>query len=380
MSTSSSRQQQQGGDEVDGSVPPRPGQADLAEQRSLWLLHPRDAALQWLKTRPGRALRSHSLDQYAAMLAAAPAWWSSPRDGAGRTGRSTATLLNADAIDINDFLASRGRRKEDETLKASLNTHRRYLVLLDSLFDHLVEIGLRRDNPAKDLLKNPDLANPARGTPMFLPAWRAEEYIAAVRAEPVETWRQRRDRALRLIFLATGITLEEARSLRAIDVYFGRPDAPAGDRSDAPRLSIAAHGSVAARSVPMPSWFVDDLRAWLKDRDDLVIDRQGGADEVERQRARFQAQPVFFSTQQDDGDLRPLTDVEIYEIVTVTLRAVGHNVARMGPHTLRNTFAIRQMDHGVKDETIRRWMGLRTNFTLDSLRKQVPLAAGETVY
>lgn len=367
-------------EDVADSDKQRPDSADIQQLRALWLLKPREAALQWLKARPGRALRAHSLEQYAAMLAAAPAWWSSPRGAhPPRIGRPATTLLNADAVDINDFLSSRGRRQQDERLRASSGTHRRYLVLLDSLFDHMVDLGLRCDNPAKELLKQPDLANPARGAPMFLPAWRAEEYIAAARAQPDQTWRHLRDRALRLIFLATGITLEEARSLRATDVYFGQPNVPAGDRSDAPRLNIAAHGSVGARSVPMPTWFIDDLRGWMNARAGLALDNPRDPNQAERLRVRLQAQPVFFSMQ-DGGELRQLTDVEIYEIVTVTLRAVGHNVARMGPHTLRNTYAIRQMDHGVKDDTLRRWMGLRTNFTLDSLRKQVPLAAGETVY
>lgn len=367
--------------EVAGSDSPGT-EADLAELRSLWLLHPGDATRQWLKKRPGRALREHSLEQYAAMLAAAPTWWSKVRNAApGQAPRPLATLLSADAVDINDFLASRGR-PDDATkeVKASLNTQRRYLVLLDALFDHLIELGLRRDNPAKGLLKHPDLANPARGAPVYLPAWRVEQYISVVRAAPVQTWQQHRDRALRLIFLATGITLDEARTLRAADVYLGRPDAPAGDRSDAPRLNIAAHGSVAAHSVPMPGWFLEDMRAWMKERDSLVIGTQEAADQLERSRARSQARPAFFSAQQEDGELRLLSDVDIYEIVTIPLREVGHNSSRMGPHTLRNTFAVRQMDHGVKDETIRRWMGLRTNFTLDSLRKQVPLAAGEMVY
>jgi len=363
---------------------------DLDQLRMQWRLHPESAVIDWLKARPGAPLRAHSLTQYATMLAAAPDWW---RDGLAepadretrrrgparpRWSGAASTLLDADDAALHAFLNSRGRG----TAAASAGTLRRYLVLFDSLFDHLVELGLRTDNPAKEMLaRTPELHSPDRSAPTFLPRGRADAYLLAVRAQPATTWRQQRDRALRLIFLATGITLEEARTLRANDVYLGDPSSE-DSREDAPRLNLGQHGRVKARAVPMPAWFLNDMRQWMQARSTTMLATlsAGDASVATALREQLATGPVFISSQLEKGAPAALSDIEMYEIVRPMLREAGHDGDRLGPQTLRNTFAVRQLDNGVKDETIRRWMGLQTNFTIDALRRQLPLADGERIY
>lgn len=320
---------------------------------STWRTDPKAAARAWLNSRRSRAYREHSLDQYVSMVGAAATWWT--KEGSG------ATLLTATEADVLQFLQSRGRG-DPPTLSAT--TSRRYLGLLNDVFQHLATSGWRSDNPVPNLLRQPHLGAPDRAAPTYLQQDLADQYIAWVRQQPLQSWRDHRDRALRLIFLATGITVEEAKKLRPHDVYLG---------ANAPGIDVAAHHRVKARRVPIAAWAVEELAAWSAER----------AAKAEHIGVTATAGPFFpgHSTWGPKPKEAPaLGSTEIYEIVRPGMEHVlGADAARLGAQTLRNTFAVRQMKAGATDDSVMRWLGLETTFSLSALRRQIELHAGERV-
>jgi site-specific recombinase XerD len=320
-----------------------------------WRLDPKTAARNWLQGRRSRAYREHSLDQYVAMVGAAATWWTEQGGG--------ATLLTATGEDVLAFLQSRGRGNAPNL---SATTTRRYLGLLGDVFQHLVDSGWRADNPVPGLLRLPHLGFPMRAAPIYLKEDLVDAFIAWVRAQPLVTWRDQRDRALRLIFLATGITLDEARKLQPRDVYLGL---------DTPGLQVSAHHRVKARRVPIAPWAVADLAAWINERTthaaSIGVTPTTG--------------PIFPANSTLPLTHKPrmapaLCSTEIYEIVRPGMEHVlGEGAERMGAQTLRNTFAVRQLKAGASDDTVMRWLGLETSFTLSALRRQIELHSGESV-
>lgn len=333
--------------------------SDLPEDA--WCSRPREAAAAWLSNRSDKTYQAHSLEQYVAMLGAATDWW--------QQEERDMTLLTASADDVLAFLATRGRVAKNSACPdriASPTTKRRYLGLLDAVFSHLQTQGLRHDNPAAELLQNPELNAPARSAPTFLCSEAETRYVEWVRHAPVDTWRERRDRALRLIFLASGITLEEARRLRVADINFDQDDST---------LEIGRHHRANARSAPLARWAVDDLQQWMDVRP-RAVKELGVVDSG----AVFLSSIIGPAAQGGVQLSTALSDTEIYEIIRPAMEvAVGENALRLGPQTLRNTFAVRQLRHGASDASIMRWLGLHTSFTLSALRTQIGLAAGEKV-
>ena len=82
----------------------------------------------------------------------------------------------------------------------------------------VVLVVLGRANPASDLpalARHQAVERPAR---KLMREDQEQAYIDWCMAQPAERWDQIRNRALRLIFLASGITVTEARLLKATEV------------------------------------------------------------------------------------------------------------------------------------------------------------------
>lgn len=335
-------------------------ETDWAAGCGRWLDNPRAAFAQWKLSQRVRGVEfeAHSIEQYASMWGRFCTWLAQP--GAGRPLR----IDEVSEIDIERFLAQlRGGRLRDRAPAQS--TIRRYLFLLHRTFEHLTLLEVVDANPCAELpqlKRHQASARPARA--LLLPA-QEERFIAWSLARPERRWDHCRNRALRLLFLASGITVGEARALRVRDVLI------AADGMDA--VSVAAHGNTAARSAPIAAFAVEAVANWLRVRAML---RAPGEQLFNTKTMRPSADPG-----EDSGLPAPasLSAEEIYDIVAAGLRECGYVARRAGPATLRNAFMARQIRNGVTLERIRDWVGLRTVEPLRLLQRQVPIRSDGVV-
>lgn len=322
-------------------------------ERLAWQHQPREAFRQWLCRQPGPGYAPHSVAQYVAMVGAVADWLRDTERG---------TLLSARAEDLSAFLAARGGRGGHG---AAATTVRRYLARLDALFVDLAARGLRDGNPAASLLRQHARTGPERPLPPALTPAQSEVYIRHVLAQPQRHWVDLRDRALQAIFLATGLTVDEVQRLRL-------PALRLDERQ--PVVDVQAHGPVPRRQVPVPPWALPVLAAWRDRRASFDFGVQPGADTVFVTRRRS---PVV-SPEIDDPVPDGLSDSEIYQVVRDAVQACGDRHEQLGPQTLRNTYALRQMQAGASDAQLQRLLGLHTGFTLHALRRLQPTAQAST--
>lgn len=320
--------------------------ADIPEAE-LWAQSPRISFLKWKKSlRPlKREFSPHSLEQYEAMFGAYLTW----------AAEHGVRVLKATSADIERFLDSRiGRNGEP----AARTTRRRYLHLLNNVYEHLVEIELRISNPAGHLTELNRHQAFERPAPTILPAPLAEKYIAWVSAQPQEHWCEVRDKALRLLFLASGISVLELQGLRISDVRGGTGQVPM-------TLNILPHNFIDAHATPVAAFAQPILLAWIE----LLGQRWPLAGRPDDH--VFPAR--YFGFGIDRPDAAAVSSVECYLIVQSAMKAIGYEHARQGPQTLRNSFIARQVAEGTPQLRITQWLGLRTLETVQRVTKMVPV-------
>jgi integrase/recombinase XerD len=306
-----------------------------------WSLDAREACRTWL-SRSADNYASHSVAQYTAMVGTAADWLHEHRQ---------LNLLTAQANDLDAFLKSlRGRQDQP----ASSSTLRRYVSTLGKLYGHLVGEGLRQDNPMEALQRHQLQSGPARSAPRFLSWAQSERYIEWLDHQHPQGWCDSRDAALRAIYLATGITVEESLQLKVHDLHLGTVNG---------NLQIRTRSPLTTRQLVLPVWSLASLRAWAEHRAGLGVGGQ----------ILFVARHRSPTTSVDGGipSAHAVSTSELYDIVRPAVEAAGLADGQLGPQTLRNSYAVRQLHQGVDNQTLMRWMGLRTSFSIDAIRREL---------
>lgn len=155
-----------------------------------------------------------------------------------------------------------------------------------------------------------------------------DEIDALLQAPDQSTWVGRRDHALLLVAVQTGMRASELITLRCTDVHPGTG------------AHVRCHGKGRKeRCVPLRRDSVTTIRAWLKER--------GGQPE----------DPVFVNQR-----MNPLTHDSLAYLVSQNLkvaRAVCPTLEkkRVTPHTLRHSCAMVLLQGGVDQITIALWLG-----------------------
>lgn len=316
--------------------------------RSPWTLNVRGACRAWL---------SHSVDNYAKQsIAQYTAMVGTTADWLHETRR--LNLLNAQGSDIDAFLKSLHGRNEQP---ASISTLRRYVSTLGKLYGHLSSQNLRQDNPMEALQRKQQAAGPVRSAPRFLSWEQSEHYIECLNKQIPVGWCDQRDRALRAIYLATGITVEESLQLKLQDLQLN------GTGSS---LQIRTRSPLTTRHLLLPSWSLDVLKAWAGCRVSLGLASQ----------VLFVARRRSPTVSVDGGvpSAHAVSTSDLYEIIRPAVEASGLADGQLGPQTLRNSYAVRQLHEGVDNPTLMRWMGLRTSFSIDAIRRELDQLSGPT--
>jgi integrase/recombinase XerD len=313
---------------------------DIATQQERWARDPRQASRDWLGAAGGPGYAEHSIAQYAAMIGTAADWLDA---------HAGQTVWQAQARDIDRFLkglAGRGGRP------ASASTVKRYVATLNMLFSHLQLTGLRASNPMDELRHAAVRQGAVRQAPRFLTTAQCDLYQAWVLSQASAHWCDKRDAALRAIYLATGITVEESLALSWRDLRL--KDSP-------PHLRVRARTAVQDRRIPLPAWSLPVLSDWVACR--MALPVLGDAMFLARKRSP--------TVEVDGGEALAsvISTSEIYDIVRPAMEAAGLDDEQLGPQTLRNSYAVRQLSQDVETALLQKWMGLRTAFSIDAIRR-----------
>lgn len=312
-----------------------------------WVEQPDIAFRRWKLSQRIRhkEFNDHSVEQYGTMFGAFLRW----------LAERGMTLTTARSEHLDLFLASKAGR---DGKPAAPTTRRRYLRLINSVYEHLRLLELRKDNPAAplvDLTRHQDFEKPA---PTLLPFSLAERYGEwSLIHTGAGHWVDERNRALRVIFLASGITVKEAQLLSPADVL--------ADEDGTVQLSVPAHGFVLARVAPMAEFARDAVLTWSRKLREIAPNCP----------RLFPARNFGFAI--DKPEDFAVSSTEIFLIVQEAMTAIGYERQRQGPQTLRNTFIARQIYEGRPTERIMAWTGLNSPETVNRIAKLVPLREGE---
>ena len=161
--------------------------------------------------------------------------------------------------------------------------------------------------------------------------------------KPFEGWKRRRDRAMQLMMLCAGLTVSEVIGMLIDEV--GRQ--PGLDGTLALNLTPAAkqktsyeHRTVVQKEA------VPDLLAWLDERQQLPCPGS-----------------LLFP-----GNLEgtPLNRTSVYRQVKGTFERAGIDIARSGGRTLRNSFAVQEIDEGTSAAELAEHLGLALERSVDA--------------
>lgn len=243
------------------------------------------------------------------------------RFAAARLGRSPSELALADldAGFLGDFLdhleRDRGNSARSRNARlAALHAFFRYVAL---------------NEPAHALHCQRVLAIPSKRFERGLVEFLGDEEIEALLDAPnVSTWIGRRDRALLLVAVQTGLRVSELTGLRGRDVVFGTG---AHLRCDGKGRKL--------RCTPLRRDVVKILDAWMRERP-TALDT-----------------PVFPSSR--GGRLSGDAVERLVAKYTAVARAHCPSLAckQITPHTLRHTAAMQLLRRGVDRTVIALWLG-----------------------
>jgi len=294
----------------------------------IWLVAPNDAYVQWQREEATgsdrRAFADQSIVQHCSMFSRFNDYLIAHR----------ATVASFGADHIDGFFAELAQDCAPGT-----TTRLRYLKLIDRFTRHLVNIALRGDNPAAQMLVNESWPQD-EPTPIYLSSEDDARLQAVCVATEGAAFKELRNTAIVALFLASGVTAAELKQLRVddLDVH--------GER---PTVFVDKHGPRIARRVPIESFAVDVLR------------------EYHTARSRIQAptQWLFIAT----AGGKPMLPDTVLKCVRVALRRADLSAADESPRLLRNTFGRRLIIAGKTNEQVSNLMGLSSHRTATRLRQ-----------
>lgn len=238
-----------------------------------------------------------------------------------RTGRTPSKLFleDLDAACVGAFLdhLERGRLN-------SVTTRNARLAAIRSFFRFA---ALRE--PASAALIQRVLAIPQKRTARLLVEFLTKEEVEALLAAPDPTTRTgRRDHALLLVAVQTGLRVSELAALVRGDVHLGT----------GPHVRCLGKGR-KERCTPLTRQSVNVLAGWLAER---------GGDE---------SGPVFPGPRSGSLSRGAIWRLVARHVRTATLSCPSLGTKHISPHTLRHTAAMQLLAAGVDRAVIALWLG-----------------------
>jgi site-specific recombinase XerD len=216
----------------------------------------------------------------------------------------------------------------------------RYLRLLERCYEYL-ELT---PNPAQQAILGVDRAHMAKDDAgRSLSSEQLERFFAALPAEAPAArrstafagWKRRRDRAMQVVIALAGLRVSDAIGLLVGEL--GRQVSIDGSIL----LTITPDEKLDTsheHTVTLPREGADELRAWLKEREEMAIPGQ-----------------LVFPANLTGNKMTRKT---VYVQMRATFERAGLDLARSGGRTLRNTFAKQQLDQGASPDELKDVLGL----------------------
>lgn len=255
----------------------------------------------------------------------------------GEGARDTRSWSEVSASDIHSFLVGNNLQR---------GIRNRYVRLLERLFDHLAIMKLVNENPARGLaIKEPSKSNQDHEETMWLTP--TQEEAAFEHLPDGKGWKAQRNRALIATVLGGGLKVSEIIALKPAHVgdrqgdgglYIEVPQIGAGRRH---RTKVAPYAALI-------------LSTWLRQREEFKL--QGD---------------LLFPAKTIGGMIHPST---VYRQVAAVLTAAGIDaelIKRRGARTLRNTYAVRELEAGQPLELVGEYLGHRTDRSTQYYQEQL---------
>jgi site-specific recombinase XerD len=239
---------------------------------------------------------------------------------AGRLNRQPAQL---DIADIDAPLIGAFLDHLEHVRGNSIRTRNLRLAAIHSLFGHAQH---RHPEHAEDIARV--LAIPPKRTARAIVTFLDDTEVDALLAAPDRaTWTGRRDHALLLLAIQTGLRASELTGLRRTDVHLGT----------GPHVSCRGKGR-KDRVTPLTPTTVAVLKVW-------IAERAGDAD------------APLFPTIRGQRLSRDALERRLAKHVAAAQDATPLPAKRITMHTLRHTAAMRLMHAGVDTTVIALWLG-----------------------
>jgi integrase/recombinase XerD len=253
-------------------------------------------------------------------------------------------MSTVNAADLRRFIELSKDGQRDLNSKIAY----RYLRLLERCFEHLG----RAPNPARQAIVATDRAHLAEDAPMTaLGADDLQRFLAALPAGRRDDtdghagWKRRRDRAMQIVMALAGLRVAEAIGL-LIDEVGRQPGIDGGlELNITPE---AKHRTSYEHTTTLPGAGVAELTAWLKERAEL----------------RIPGDLVFPANLEGE----PLHKATVYRQTRATFERAGIAAARAGGRTLRNSFAVQQLEQGVPRSELTTALGLALERSTEAYR------------
>lgn len=220
-------------------------------------------------------------------------------------------------------------------------TRIRYAKLVDRLCRHLVELGVRTENPGAEMLRQ-EAWPEDEPTPLFLDPESDIRLQGWVLPAVTDSERETRNRAVVALILGTGATAAEIRGALTGHLILDHIR---------PYLHVPKRGARGERNVTLPPFATPTLEAWIG------RPRRDGDD-----------QSPLFPAPRGNG---PINDMLMGLIVRDALEAIGFDAADMSPRVLRNTYARRQLIAGRTNFDVTVLLGLSSQRTVVRLRATI---------
>ncbi|MDR5806639.1 site-specific integrase [Caballeronia sp. LZ001] len=294
----------------------------------LWLAAPEDAYAQWQREEATgadrRAFADQSIVQHRSMFSRFNDYLIAHH----------ASVASYGADHLDGFFADLA-----QDCALGTTTRLRYLKLIDRFTRHLVNIELRADNPAAQMLINESWPED-EPTPIYLSLEDDVRLQGVCVATQGAAFKELRNTAIVALFLASGLTAAELRQLRVddLDVAYDRPT-----------VFVDKHGPRIARRVPVDAFATDVLRAYYEARRSIQCVTQW----------------LFIATAAG----KPMQPDTMLKCVRVALKRAGLTAADESPRLLRNTYGRRHVAAGRTNEQVSNLMGLSSHRTATRLRQ-----------
>jgi integrase len=299
------------------------------DDSSSWLTTPADAYRLWQQTEAAgvdrRPFAERSVMQHVAMF--------------DRFLRHViahkADLATFSAAHLEAFFADVDNRCAHGT-----TTRLRYVKLIDRLCRHLVEIGVRKANPATDYARMQAWPED-EPEPLFLDVEADARLQAYVQPRPGDELRDTRNRAIVALLIGTGITSAEIRGAAIDDLVTDGPR---------PELCVPKRPARDERRIPLPTFALAPLALYQQS---LSVDV---------------ANALLFPAPRSG---KPMSDMFLHKIVRPALEAIDFRAPDMSPRVLRNTYARRLLLAGRTNEEVSQVLGLSSERTVMRLRATI---------